>query len=110
MKGREMKRYSILLCLAGIIGLATTGSAGTNAYPFQLSLISPVAILSDSSSVNGLRINLIYGANENMTGIDLGLVYQANRDQKGLQLGVINLVGGNVNGGQCGGINFVAGN
>jgi len=71
-----MKRYSILLCLVCVIGLASGAMAQgpkSPAYPFQLSLVTPVAILSDSSSVNGLRINLIYGANENMTGVDLGL-------------------------------------
>src|ERR1035437_5084843 len=105
MKGKEMKRYSILLCFAGMIGLVSSAVAQapqSKAYPFQLSLVSPVAILNDSASVNGLRINLIYGANENVTGVDLGLVNQVNKDQKGLQLGIINLVGGNVNGGQLG--------
>ena len=42
MKGKEMKRYSILLCLASIIGLVATSSAAPtataeSAYPFQLS-------------------------------------------------------------------------
>ena len=86
-----------------------TAQAGSPAYPFQLALASPVALLQPEYSVNGLRLNLIYGANENVNGMDLGLVNYTTQNHRGLQLGVVNLVGGDLTGFNMGLVNWAGG-
>ncbi|MCP4651344.1 MAG: hypothetical protein GY853_14850 [PVC group bacterium] len=61
-----MKKSVITLLLSGLLlSVSSIAMAGENAMPFQLSLVTPVSILDETQSVHGLRINLIYGSNEN---------------------------------------------
>ena len=62
-----------------------------------------------SSSITGLRLVLLYGANQNVSGLDLGLVTQTTGDQFGVQWGPVHIVEGNFTGWQMGAVNLVKG-
>jgi hypothetical protein len=75
----------------------------------QLSLLNPVQIFPESTSISGFRFNLIYGKNVNVTGFDLGLVNQSTGIQKGVQWGGVNLTDRGVTGWQAGFVNLSKG-
>ena len=73
----------------------------------QLSLFNPVQIFNDSYNVGGVRINLLYGSNNNMSGLDLGLINKVKWDYHGgYQGGMVNFVGNDFNGWQDGLVNI----
>ena len=78
-------------------------------YPFQFAVVTPAALVAQEHSINGLRLNLLYGANENVNGMDLGLVNYTAQNHRGLQLGLINLVGGDLTGFNMGLVNWTGG-
>jgi hypothetical protein len=85
--------------LLGALLLPSVSSAQEK--PFQLSFIGPVMqLVDDDADVKGLRINLIYGVNQNMTGLDLGLVNRTSDSFKGLQWGLVGVSHGKVTGWQ----------
>jgi hypothetical protein len=102
-----MKRYFHIL----LFGVIITFSALINAQekPIQLSLFNPIQIFPESSSIAGLRFNLIYGKNANVTGLDLGLVNQTTGTQTGVQWGCVNLTDGGFKGWQDGFVNITKG-
>jgi hypothetical protein len=78
--------------------------------PLQLSLISPIQLVSQYDSVRGLSLGVIYTVNDNMTGFSYTL--GANRltgDMKGIELALVNMVDGDVTGFQSGIYNNVNG-
>jgi len=85
--------------------------------PFQLSLVNPIQIFPEETSVQGLRINLIYGVNKDVNGIDIGPVNRTTGTTKGLQLGAFPFGGVNMTenlaglqfGGFFGGVNIASG-
>lgn len=102
-----MKKYFYIL----FFGLIISFSAIINAQekPIQLSLFNPIQIFPESSSIAGLRFNLIYGKNANVTGLDLGLVNQTTGTQTGVQWGGLNLNDGGFKGWQAGFVNITKG-
>jgi len=102
-----MKKYFYVL----LFGLIISSSAIINAQekPIQLSLFNPIQIFPESSSIAGLRFNLIYGKNANVTGFDIGLVNQSTGIQKGVQWGALNLTDGGMVGWQDGLVNITKG-
>jgi hypothetical protein len=97
-------RTAAFLCF-GVGALA----AEPPAYPFQLALASPVALVAPEHSINGLRLNLLWGANANVNGMDLGPVNYTAKNHRGLQLGLVNLVGGDLTGFNMGLVNWAGG-
>lgn len=84
------------------------GQAMAQERPFQLSLVGPtLQLVDDDADIKGLRLNLIYGVNENVTGLDLGLINRTRGDFKGLQHGLIGLTDGDFKGWQNHAINVV---
>lgn len=69
---------------------------GAEWTPLQVSLVHPVQLFSKTTPVQGLRINLIYGANEKVDGIDCGLVNRVTQESKGMQLGALPFGGANI--------------
>ncbi|MCX7009974.1 MAG: hypothetical protein NTY53_22490 [Kiritimatiellaeota bacterium] len=94
--------------LVVMLGLSAAAAEPT-AYPFQLALASPVALIAPEHSISGLRLNLLWGANENVNGMDLGLVNYTAQNHRGLQLGLVNLVGGDLTGFNMGLVNWAGG-
>lgn len=64
--------------------------------PLQVALLHPVQIFPKETKVQGFRLNLLYGVNDEMAGIDLGLINRTTGKTQGLQLGAFPLGGFNV--------------
>jgi hypothetical protein len=58
--------------------------------PLQISLYNPIQMINEEQDILGLRVNLLYGVNENITGIDLGPVNRSNGYQRGIMWGIFN--------------------
>jgi hypothetical protein len=67
--------------------------------PFQVSLFSPVALPpTNAESVEGIRLNLIYGMAHHVAGIDLGLVNRTEAYTHGVAVGLANWTDGDLYG------------
>ncbi|MCL5028047.1 MAG: hypothetical protein M1480_03400 [Bacteroidetes bacterium] len=98
-------KSKIFLALCIILTLPYAGAAQTK--PFNVALFNPIQIFPENNSIEGIRINFIYGKNASVTGFDWGLVNQVGSGgMKGIQWGFINLNDGNVVGWQSGAINL----
>jgi hypothetical protein len=73
--------------------------------PLQLSVWTPIQLFPENFDVYGIRMNLVYGNNQNMTGVDVGPLNVIAENQSGGQLGLMNL-SGNFLGVCAGGMNF----
>ncbi len=106
-----MNRCSVkALHIVGLIvflASAAWSRAFYEAVPIQLSLWSPVQLFSVDRDVVGLRLDFIYGANENVSGLDIGLWNETIGSQHGVQLGGVNVVGSECVGLQYGVVNLV---
>ena len=72
-----MRRTGMLL----ILGMLMTASpALAESGPVQLSLVTPIQILSEDKSVTAFRFNLLYGRNTTVQYVDIGLVNHTTAD------------------------------
>ncbi len=69
---------------------------------FQFSIFNPAQLFPSEYTVDGLRINLIYGSSAEIKGLDFGLVNMTQGDEHGFQLGAVNLVAKDFGGIQLG--------
>jgi hypothetical protein len=75
--------------MRNVLGLISAALvlAGCQSPPVQLALLNPVQIFPESTSIRGARLNLLYGANENLYGVDAGLINPVTDEVGGIQLG-----------------------
>ena len=102
-----MKRshmVALLICIT--IFTPIVALAQSDVKPIQISLFHPVQIFDSETSIYGVRINLLYGVNQDVFGLDFGLV---NKLTGGMQSGIVNLVKGDLAGVQSGLFNRVEG-
>ena len=100
-----------------LIAFFANSAHAADSTPFQLSLINPVQLFPQETSVKGLRINLLYGVNKEVDGVDLGAVNRTTGMTKGVQLGAFPFGGVNITGdlvglqlgGFFGGVNVATG-
>ncbi len=105
------KVFTLMAVLMVAVLLSAPASAQENQRPFQLSLVTPIQIFPDNYSINGLRINLIYGRNASVVGLDWGLVNHTTTGlSQGLQLGMVNLDDADYTGLEYGFVNVTTGN
>jgi len=112
-----MKSIVALLSLLVLLTIPMT-ALSAESTPIQLSLLHPVQVFSKETKVQGLRINLLYGVNDEMTGIDLGVINRTTGPTQGLQLGLFPFGGINITedlhglqfAGFWGGVNLAYGN
>ena len=98
-------RNKIILLLWAVLILSSVGAAQSKQV--NVALFNPIQIFPENNTIEGLRINFIYGKNAAMTGLDWGLVNQVeNGGLKGVQWGFVNLNSGDVVGWQSGAINL----
>jgi hypothetical protein len=97
----------LLLIVAAVAMIAPGASAETR--PLQLGLFSPVQIFPEDDSISGIRLNLIYGVNQDVQGLDIGLVNRVRGEGAGLQYGVVNYVEGDYAGLQNGWVSITKG-
>jgi hypothetical protein len=87
--------------------LPAIGHAQDQVTGFQASLFHPKQLHPDTYSVDGFRINIIYGVSEDMQGIDIGIVNESTGSVHGFELGLDNRVGKDFGGSQLGLFNEV---
>ncbi len=107
MKGRTFMMFGLAL-LALMIGARPTLA---QEKPIQLSLFSPVQIVSENHGIAGVRLSLLYGKNTHVSGLDWGLVsHTTSGKSKGVQWGLIGLNDANFIGWQGTAVNITKGN
>ena len=65
--------------------------------------------MDDDADVQGIRVNLLYGVNQNMTGLDLGLINHTRGHMTGAGFGLVNVADGGFTGWQSGAVNVAGG-
>ena len=94
------KRIS-LLGLTLVVMILMGQSIQAQEKPIQLSLLSPIQLVSEKYAISGVRLSLFYGRNTYVTGLDWGLVNHCSSGKsKGVQFGLIGLVEGDFSGWQ----------
>lgn len=105
---------SILVVFMSFFALSAHAAEWT---PFQLSLFNPVQLFPEETTVQGIRINLIYGVNRGVDGLDYGVVNRTKGPTKGVQAGAFPFGGINMTeeldglqvGGIVAGVNLASG-
>lgn len=70
----------------------SVNSVTSEPKPIQLSLINPIQLFPESTTITGLRFNLLYGKNTTVSGLDIGLVNHTSAGtSKGWQFGLVGL-------------------
>ncbi|BCS52797.1 LA_2272 family surface repeat-containing protein [Geobacter sp. SVR] len=108
-----MKRFETLI-LVMCLSLCAFSAYAAEQTPLQLSLVNPVQLFQEETTVKGLRVNLIYGVNKEVQGVDYGLINRTTGTTQGAQLGVFPFGGVNLTenlygvqfGGVFGGVNI----
>jgi len=77
--------------------------------PIGLSIVTPAQLPYVTSDVYGLRLNCIFGCNENVKGIDIGLAGAATGVEQGIQCGLVDVVYGDAAGLQVAGLSYNGG-
>lgn len=117
-----MKKFAIA------ISTVLLSTAALGAESFEAGFLSPTQLKGPQTSVDGIRVGLIYTVNQNVEGLDLNLIANKKQNFKGLSLGsfydrtegdftgarlgwfvplTFNSVGGNMTGLQLGAVNIV---
>lgn len=96
-RGMCMRWNAYLMAIVIVICMVMP-AYGTDSTPVQFSLIHPLQLFPDTTSVQGIRINLIYGVNAKVQGLDWGLINHVTQETKGLQLGAFPVGGVNITG------------
>jgi hypothetical protein len=73
--------------------------------PFQVALFKPLQIFGEDTSIRWFRLNILYGANEDMSGLDIGLVGHTTGAFSGFGLSSVNFVEGEARAWQWGIVN-----
>jgi hypothetical protein len=105
-----MKKLSMIIILFIVVSFLQTSNIFAQNSPIQVALVNPVQIVSENSSITGLRLSLIYGKNNNVTGIDWGLVNSTTGNQVGAQWGFVGINERNFNGWQNNFVSITKGN
>ena len=95
-----------LLTALMILAAAATLKASTEGY-VMLSVFSPGQIPIAATSLNGVRLNALYGECQNLNGIDVGVFGRVRENVNGLQVSAVSSVGTDVVGAQLGLVNVV---
>lgn len=79
--------------------------------PIQLSLLSPIQLVSEDNAIAGVRLSLLYGKNKYVSGLDWGLVSHCTSGMsKGVQFGFVGFVEADFMGWQSTAVNITKGN
>jgi hypothetical protein len=111
------KRSYYLLCLFVLLTILISAPVQAENRPIQLALVTPIQIFPEDYSINGVRLNLLYGRNVSVSGLDIGLVNHTTTGTfKGLQYGLVGLADSdflgwqdcvvNVTSGRCEGLQY----
>jgi hypothetical protein len=100
---RTIVRLLLFAAVAVLPVALPVSGARAEQHAVNVALFSPAQIFPPTDDVRGLRLNLLYGRNENVSGVELGMVAgYVTGDFSGLQWQPVNLVNGNFAGWQTG--------
>jgi hypothetical protein len=103
-------KIRILFGLTAIVLALISIPAMAQEKAVQLSLLSPIQLFPENSSVAGFRISLLYGKNASVNGIDWGLVTHTTVGQStGIQSSFVSIADADFSGGQYGFVNLSKG-
>jgi hypothetical protein len=105
-----MKKVYILLTLFISMSFFPETLLYAQNNPIQVALVNPIQIVHESNSIQGLRLNLIYGKNKDVTGLDWGFINSTTGNQVGIQWGGVGITEGNFNGWQHNFVSITRGN
>ena len=104
------RKTAFLAGIALVASSALPGLAQGQENPFQIAFVGPtMQLVDDDEDVRGIRLNVIYGVNQNVSGLDLGLINHTNGEMTGVGFGVVNVVDGGFSGWQAGMVNVTQG-
>ena len=89
-----------------VFAAAASLKANTEGY-VMLSVFHPGQIPIATTSLDGVRINLIYGECQNLNGFDFGIAGRVRERMNGFQLAGCNLIGTDANGAQFAFANYI---
>ncbi len=96
-----------LLTLSFVV--VPTSDVKAQESPIGISIFNPIQYPDEATSIRGIRLNVLYGVNQDLTGVDFGYGLPFNflrGDLTGIQLGIYNEVGGSASGIQWGFVNW----
>ena len=98
-----------LLLAASIAGAGDAASQGLSFTPLQIALVPPAQIFPEDLAVRGLRLNILYGAQQEVAGLDAGFFNAVKKCVSGIGVGIVNLSDGDATGIQVAMTNAVDG-
>jgi hypothetical protein len=102
-----MKKVRIAILITLVLSFLLSGVFAQKARPVQFALFNPVQVVKQDYSIHGIRLNLIYGVNEDVNGVDGGFINQTNGTQRGAQWGIVNIGKENFYGFRYGWVNLL---
>ena len=98
-----MRILSILVLISMLLGLVAAPAAAEGEKIGSISLFAPIQIFDETTSIKGVRFNVVYGKHANFTGLDFGFIAgHATGNFTGVQWNAVNLVDGGFTGWQSG--------
>ncbi|MFC2132978.1 LA_2272 family surface repeat-containing protein [Bacteroidota bacterium] len=104
-----MKKIISFLMLTLLLTFSINSNLSAQTSPVQISILAPIQLFNEDTSIEGLRLSLLYGKNYNMTGFDLGLVSHTTGEFKGVQFGFLGISDSDFTGWQDNSINWTKG-
>lgn len=104
-----MKKGISLSILALLLNFTANSNLSAQTSPVQISILAPIQLFDEDTSIEGLRLSLLYGKNYNVTGFDLGLVSHTTGEFKGVQFGFIGISDSDFTGWQDNTVNWTKG-
>ena len=106
-----IKNRSLVIALTLIVMASAASTAIAQEKAVQLSLLAPIQLFSQNTSIAGFRFNLLYGKNASVSGLDWGLVNHTTTGMShGIQSGLVSIADADFSGGQYGFVDIVRGN
>lgn len=93
--------------VTGILVLIFPFEGTAQSKPINVALVNPIQIFPEDNTIQGIRLNFIYGKNVSMVGFDWGLANHVGTGGfTGLQWGAVNICDGICKGVQLGLVNY----
>ena len=97
------------LLAASFAGAGDAVSQTLSFEPVQISLAPPAQFAPQDVPVRGLRLNVVYGVQQEVFGLDVGLFNEVGENLSGIGVGILNIARKDASGFQVGAANTVSG-
>ena len=100
---------ALLLAVASPADASDASSPTPSFTPVQIALLPVAQIFRSDVPVRGMRLNLVFGAQEDVVGLDIGFFNDVQEEVSGIGAGIVNLSHGDATGIQLAMTNSVEG-